>query len=382
MNTAVGLERLAGLLSWLRPMAAIDWIGRAQPNPAVELALVGLWCLAFRAGINGLGGLGGDELVVIAGAAGGVWLAALLALWIARRIDRRIGIAVVRSCLTRATLPVTSLILVVAVTAGGIDEDGSLGLLLYPALVLVPPIPGLVAAAHRLDMEIGALVYAVGAGLVLLASVVPVLITLVLTAEDGVNSGMGWLMAVVATYGLQLLPVGAAKAWDLAETARRRFGHLRAPGDHLGAAAAPAACDRCGASLAGSGRCAGCGARVREPLIPIVAGVCYLGIFLEIWLIAWKIIPVLGSRAATLGVELPPLIQMVVLVSNFIGRFWWLLLLVLGPTIALCVAYLCAVWRPYRLAGPALLLGWTLGLQAMVLAVLTAVNDWAKAALL
>jgi len=52
-----------------------------------------------------------------------------------------------------------------------------------------------------------------------------------------------------------------------------------------------------------------------------------------IYVILWKVIPVFASLFSGLGADLPFLTQFVVTLSNFIGRFWWLIFLVIFGTI-------------------------------------------------
>jgi type IV pilus assembly protein PilC len=55
-----------------------------------------------------------------------------------------------------------------------------------------------------------------------------------------------------------------------------------------------------------------------------------------VWVILWKVIPVFASLFASLGADLPLPTRLVVGASNFLGRFWWLILgLVVGGLFAL-----------------------------------------------
>jgi type IV pilus assembly protein PilC len=45
-----------------------------------------------------------------------------------------------------------------------------------------------------------------------------------------------------------------------------------------------------------------------------------------VWVILWKVIPVFASLFSSLGADLPLPTKLVVQASNFLGRFWWLLL--------------------------------------------------------
>jgi len=52
-----------------------------------------------------------------------------------------------------------------------------------------------------------------------------------------------------------------------------------------------------------------------------------------VYVILWKVIPVFASLFEGLGAQLPFLTQVVVTASNFVGRFWWLIFLLVGSTI-------------------------------------------------
>jgi type IV pilus assembly protein PilC len=54
---------------------------------------------------------------------------------------------------------------------------------------------------------------------------------------------------------------------------------------------------------------------------------------IEVYVILWKVIPVFASLFEGLGGQLPWLTQMVVNFSNFIGNFWWLIIIVVFGTI-------------------------------------------------
>ncbi|MFI5167698.1 MAG: type II secretion system F family protein [Thermoanaerobaculales bacterium] len=61
---------------------------------------------------------------------------------------------------------------------------------------------------------------------------------------------------------------------------------------------------------------------------------------LVIYVILWKVIPVFGSLFISLGAQLPLPTRIVVAMSNFVGRFWWAMVLVV-------VAIVVAVRRYY-----------------------------------
>ncbi len=52
-----------------------------------------------------------------------------------------------------------------------------------------------------------------------------------------------------------------------------------------------------------------------------------------VYVILWKVIPVFASLFEGLGAQLPFLTRVVVAASNFIGRFWWLIFIVLFASI-------------------------------------------------
>jgi type IV pilus assembly protein PilC len=52
-----------------------------------------------------------------------------------------------------------------------------------------------------------------------------------------------------------------------------------------------------------------------------------------VYIILWKVIPVFASLFEGLGAQLPFLTQIVVALSNFIGRFWWLMFILVGSAI-------------------------------------------------
>jgi type IV pilus assembly protein PilC len=71
--------------------------------------------------------------------------------------------------------------------------------------------------------------------------------------------------------------------------------------------------------------------QVRSALIYPVAVVVIAVIV--VYVILWKVIPVFASLFEGLGGQLPWLTQMVVNFSNFIGNFWWLIIIVVFGTI-------------------------------------------------
>jgi len=73
--------------------------------------------------------------------------------------------------------------------------------------------------------------------------------------------------------------------------------------------------------------------QVRSALVYPVAVITIAVIV--VYIILWKVIPVFATLFEGLGAQLPFLTQVVVTLSNFIGRFWWLIfLLVIGSIIA------------------------------------------------
>ncbi len=58
-----------------------------------------------------------------------------------------------------------------------------------------------------------------------------------------------------------------------------------------------------------------------------------------VYVILWKVIPVFATLFEGLGGTLPWLTRIVVAFSNFIGRFWWLIFLVVGATIVSITQY-------------------------------------------
>ena len=57
---------------------------------------------------------------------------------------------------------------------------------------------------------------------------------------------------------------------------------------------------------------------------------------LVVYIILWKVIPVFGALFTSLGAELPLPTRVVVALSKFVGRFWWLIVgLVVAGVIAL-----------------------------------------------
>jgi len=72
--------------------------------------------------------------------------------------------------------------------------------------------------------------------------------------------------------------------------------------------------------------------QVRSALVYPVAVITIAVIV--VYIILWKVIPVFATLFEGLGAQLPFLTQVVVSMSNFIGRFWWLIfLLVIGSVI-------------------------------------------------
>lgn len=58
-----------------------------------------------------------------------------------------------------------------------------------------------------------------------------------------------------------------------------------------------------------------------------------------VYIILWKVIPVFATLFASLDAELPLPTRIVVALSNFIGRFWWLIFLAIGATIVAVSRY-------------------------------------------
>ncbi len=52
-----------------------------------------------------------------------------------------------------------------------------------------------------------------------------------------------------------------------------------------------------------------------------------------VYVILWKVIPVFAALFEGLGAQLPFLTRFVVALSNFIGRFWWLIFLLVFASI-------------------------------------------------
>ena len=71
--------------------------------------------------------------------------------------------------------------------------------------------------------------------------------------------------------------------------------------------------------------------QVRSALIYPVAVVVIA--FIVVYIILWKVIPVFASLFEGLGASLPFLTQVIVNLSNFIGNFWWLIMLVIAGAI-------------------------------------------------
>jgi len=62
--------------------------------------------------------------------------------------------------------------------------------------------------------------------------------------------------------------------------------------------------------------------------------VAVIGIAIAVvYVILWKVIPTFATLFESLGAELPLPTRIVVALSNFIGRFWWLIFIVLGSSI-------------------------------------------------
>ena len=60
-----------------------------------------------------------------------------------------------------------------------------------------------------------------------------------------------------------------------------------------------------------------------------------------VYIILWKVIPVFATLFEGLGAQLPFLTRVIVAISNFIGRFWWLIfLLVIAAVVAVRQYYL------------------------------------------
>lgn len=58
-----------------------------------------------------------------------------------------------------------------------------------------------------------------------------------------------------------------------------------------------------------------------------------------VYIILWKVIPVFATLFESLGGRLPFLTQLIVSISRFIGRFWWLIFLLVGASIFAIVQY-------------------------------------------
>ncbi len=69
-------------------------------------------------------------------------------------------------------------------------------------------------------------------------------------------------------------------------------------------------------------------AQVKSALVYPVAVIAVAVIV--VYVILWKVIPVFASLFEGLGASLPFLTQIVVGISNFIGRFWWLIFILVG----------------------------------------------------
>jgi len=75
-------------------------------------------------------------------------------------------------------------------------------------------------------------------------------------------------------------------------------------------------------------------AQVKSAMIYPIAVLSIAG--LVVYVILWKVIPVFGSLFVSLGAELPLPTRVVVAMSKFVGRFWWLIVgIVVGGVYAL-----------------------------------------------
>jgi type IV pilus assembly protein PilC len=75
-------------------------------------------------------------------------------------------------------------------------------------------------------------------------------------------------------------------------------------------------------------------AQVKSAMIYPIAVLSIAG--LVVYIILWKVIPVFGSLFVSLGAELPLPTRVVVAMSKFVGRFWWLIVgIVVGGVYAL-----------------------------------------------
>ena len=69
-------------------------------------------------------------------------------------------------------------------------------------------------------------------------------------------------------------------------------------------------------------------AQVKSAMIYPIAVISIAG--LVVYVILWKVIPVFGALFVSLGAELPLPTRIVVAMSKFVGRFWWLIILIIG----------------------------------------------------
>ena len=75
-------------------------------------------------------------------------------------------------------------------------------------------------------------------------------------------------------------------------------------------------------------------AQVKSAMIYPIAVLSIAG--LVVYVILWKVIPVFGSLFVSLGADLPLPTRIVVAMSKFVGRFWWLIVgIVVGGVFAL-----------------------------------------------
>jgi len=79
-------------------------------------------------------------------------------------------------------------------------------------------------------------------------------------------------------------------------------------------------------------------AQVKSAMIYPIAVISIAG--LVVWVILWKVIPVFGALFQSLGAELPLPTRIVVAMSKFVGRYWWLI-------IGIIVAGVYAIRRYY-----------------------------------
>lgn len=78
-------------------------------------------------------------------------------------------------------------------------------------------------------------------------------------------------------------------------------------------------------------------AQVKSAMVYPVAVVTIA--IIVVYVILWKVIPVFASLFEGLGAQLPFLTRVVVSASNFIGRFWWLIFMVVAASIYAVVQY-------------------------------------------